>query len=112
MLPNSHLAIVTRNEAWQGDVATEPYECGWAREAVFFLRALKPPAIPSGTLLHVEISPDGMHWAPHGATIAVPTGEGAMTAVHVERFGGWLRLAGTLPAGAQITVLASLHLKA
>ena len=29
-----------RNELWQDAAATEPYEAGWAREAIFFVRAL------------------------------------------------------------------------
>ena len=30
----------------------------------------------------------------------------------MERFGGWLRIAGELAAGESITVLVSIHLKA
>lgn len=115
MLPQSHLAIVTRNITWEGPghVATEPHECGWAREAMVFIRALKPPAFPNGTRrLNVEVSPDGMHWAPHGTAIALPESQTAMTALPLTQFGGWLRLAGTLEAGERITVLVSIHLKA
>ena len=115
MLPPSHLAIVTRNITWEGPgtVASEPHECGWAREALIFVRALKPPAFPNGARhMQVQISPDGMHWVNHGATIALPAGGGESTSVSVEKFGGWLRLAGTLEASERITVLASIHLKA
>ena len=115
MLPASHLAVVTRNIAWTGPghVATEPYECGWAREALIFVRALKPPTWPHGARrLLVEIGPDGMHWVGHGAVLDLPDAEDAMTCVAVGRFGGWLRLAGTLAEGDSITVLVSIHLKA
>jgi hypothetical protein len=114
MLPASHLAVVTRNETWEtGPVATEPYECGWAREALVFIRALKPPALRGGIpRLRVEVSPDGMHWTPEGTTIALPGSLGEQTFARVTQFGGWLRLAGEVPAGGRITVLVSLHLKA
>jgi hypothetical protein len=113
MLPQSHLLVLTRNETWSaGEVATEPTEVGWAREAMIFVRALKPVTLPRGGTLRVQVSPDGMHWADHGATIALPGAEGAMMAASVGNFGGWLRLAGTLQAGESITVLVSIHLKA
>jgi hypothetical protein len=115
MLPQSHLAVVTRNLTWQGpgEVATEPHECGWAREALVFVRALKPPRWPSGPRrLAVQVSPDGLHWADHGTTVALPDAEDGMTCLPVERFGGWLRLAGRLAEGEAITVLVSIHLKA
>ncbi|WP_137177399.1 hypothetical protein [Roseomonas sp. AR75] len=115
MLPNSHLAIVTRNITWEGpgDFATEPHECGWAREAMVFIRALKPPRFPQGApKLAVQVGPDGMHWAPHGSEIALPASTEDMTALPLAQFGGWLRLAGTLRAGESITLLVSIHLKA
>jgi hypothetical protein len=115
MLPQNHLAVVTRNITWSGpgEVASEPHECGWAREALIFVRALKPPSWPHGPRrLHVEVSPDGMHWVRHGATIVLPSREGESGCVPVQQFGGWLRIAGTLDAGDTITVLVSIHLKA
>ena len=115
MLPASHLAVVTRNITWTGptQVATEPHECGWAREAMIFVRALKAPNWPDGPRrLSVEVSPDGLRWAPHGTTLDMPATEDAMTFASVERFGGWLRLSGRLAEGESITVLVSIHLKA
>ena len=63
MLPENLTAVVARNEIWTGDSATEPYEAGWAKEVVVFVRALKEPigALPKA---RIEISADGMHWAP------------------------------------------------
>jgi hypothetical protein len=114
MLPQSHLLVLTRNETWAGPgaFATEPSEVGWAREAMVFVRALKPPALPRGGMLRLQVSPDGMHWADHGAAVALPAAEGAMTMAAIERFGGWIRLAGELAAGDRITLLVSIHLKA
>lgn len=114
MLPQSHLLVLARNETWTGpgEVATEPSEVGWAREAMVFVRALKPPVLPRGGTLRVEVGPDGIHWADHGARVALPLAEGAMTMAQLDRFGGWLRLAGELAAGESITLLVSIHLKA
>src|SRR4029077_14836021 len=66
MLPENLTAIVARNETWTGDSATEPYEAGWAKEVVVFVRAVKEPigALPKA---RIEISADGMHWAPEGS---------------------------------------------
>src|SRR4051794_4293946 len=112
MLPENALAIVARNERWRGRVATEPYECGWAREAVFFLRALEVEGIEEFTSVQVQISPDGMRWVDEGAALLLPTEAGGMEFAKVSHFGGWLRLAGEVPEGASLTVIVSLHLKA
>ena len=115
MLPQSHLAVVARNLTWEGPgaFATEPFECGWAREALVFVRLLKPPAWRDGPRrFAVEVSPDGLRWAAHGATVPMPATEAAMTCAPVTQFGGWLRLSGLLAEGESLTVLVSIHLKA
>ncbi|GAU82696.1 hypothetical protein [Bosea sp. BIWAKO-01] len=111
MLPENLTAIVARNETWTGEAATEPYEAGWAKEAIVFVRALKPP---KGTLpqARIEISADGLHWAPEGSLFDLPARENAVTFQRLAHFGNFLRVAVSLPAGAEITVLVSLHLKA
>lgn len=111
MLPENLTAVVARNESWTGTSATEPYEAGWAKEAVVFVRALKPPtgALPPA---RIEISADGMHWAPEGSVFDLPAAKDAVTFQRVAHFGNFLRVAATLPEGAEITVLVTLHLKA
>jgi hypothetical protein len=110
MLPENLTAIVARNEIWTGMSATEPYEAGWAKEAIVFVRALKPPKgkLPKA---RIEISADGMHWAPEGSEFDLP----ARRRRHLparRHFGNFLRVAASLPAGAEITVLVSMHFKA
>ena len=39
-------ATVTRNELWEGEAATEPYEASWATEAIFFVRSLEAAMHP------------------------------------------------------------------
>ena len=111
MLPESHSAVVARNEVWTGPSATEPYEAGWAREAIVFIRALAATGTGSATA-RVQISPDGMHWVDEGAAFALPTIQGAIGFARVEKFGLWLRVACDLPAGLEVTVLVNWSLKA
>jgi hypothetical protein len=115
MLPQSHLAVVARNVTWDGPalVATEPFECGWAREALVFVRLLKPPTWQGGPRhFEMQVGPDGLRWAAHGATVPMPADEAEMTCASLTRFGGWLRLAGQLAEGERLTALVSIHLKA
>ena len=110
MLSPSTLAVLARNERWSGKAASEPYECGWAKEAVIFLRLLEPS---KGDLpeVQVEISPDGMHWTPEGTRIPFPRSTDDTTFARVGHFGGWLRISADLPDGAAVTVLSAMHLK-
>lgn len=103
-------AIVARNETWMGEAATEPYEAGWANEAIIFVRSLKTPSGPQ-VRARVEISPDGMNWAPEGTEFPLPESQDAVTFARVSHFGTWLRLAATLPDNSVNTVLVTIHLK-
>lgn len=111
MLPENLTAVVARNEIWTGDSATEPYEAGWAKEVVVFVRALKEPigALPKA---RIEISADGMHWAPEGSEFKLPAAKDAVTFQRVAHFGNFLRVAVTLQEGVEIAVLVTFHLKA
>jgi len=111
MLPENLTAVVARNESWTGESATEPYEAGWAREAIVFVRALKEPTGPLPKA-RIEISADGMHWCAEGSEFALPATKDAVSFQRVTHFGNFLRVAASLPAGGEITVLVTLHLKA
>lgn len=110
MLAESHVAVVARNETWLGRSACEPYEAGWAREVVVFVRALKPAVGDPGEA-RIEISPDGVHWVAEGTCFPLPKALDEVRFARVARFGHWLRVAADLPAGAELTVLVTLHLK-
>lgn len=111
MIRESQSAVVVRNELWQGQIATEPYEAGWAREAVIFVTALKDADGGAGTA-HVEISPDGMRWAREGTAFALPVAKDAVTFAKVAHFGNWLRLAVDMPDGSRLKALVTIHAKA
>ena len=111
MLPESITAIVARNETWSGDAATEPYEAGWAREAVIFVRALDTPAGQQPEA-EIQMSADGMHWLFEGTSILLPTEKDGVGMARVTHFGNWLRLAARFADGSSAKVLVTLHLKA
>lgn len=111
MLPENLTAVVARNESWTGESATEPYEAGWAREAIVFVRALKQPTGPLPKA-RVEISADGMHWCPEGSEFELPASKDSVTFQRLGHFGNFLRIGATLPEGSEITLLVTLHLKA
>jgi hypothetical protein len=111
MIRESQTAVVARNETWSGAVSTEPYEAGWAVEAVVFVRALADGSGGTGTA-RIEISPDGIRWVPEGTTFPLPTRRDEVTFARVSHFGNWLRVASDLPVGAELTVLVTFHLKA
>jgi hypothetical protein len=111
MLPENITAIVARKERWTGEAASEPYEAGWAREAVIFVRALKAP-VGEQPPIRVEMSADGMHWIAEGAEAQMPTGVDGVAVLRVKHFGNWLRVTAAFPQGSESTVLVTLHLKA
>jgi hypothetical protein len=110
MLPESQSAVVARNETWTGQAATEPYEAGWAREAIVFVRALKAAGVAGRA--HVELSPDGMNWAAEGTTFALPDDTNKVTYARVAQFGNWLRIRSEVPQGSSVTVVVTIHVKA
>jgi hypothetical protein len=105
-------AVVARNEAWSGASVSEPYECGWAGEAMVWLRILAVSGAEAPLAARVQVSPDGLHWLDEGSTIELPAGAGALGLARVRHFGNWLRLAATLPDGTVAKVLVTLTLKA
>lgn len=112
MLRESHTIIVERNWTWRDEFQTEPSEVAWATEAIYFVRALDADNLSSAVSVRVQISPDGMHWCDEGSVLTLPLVTGDVTCVRITHFGGWLRLAGEIPNGEELTVIVYLTLKA
>jgi hypothetical protein len=112
MIRESYTAVVARGDRWSGEFATEPHEAAWASEAIFFLRGLEISGDLAGAAARVQISADGLHWADEGSSVMLPKRIGEVRFCRIGHFGGWLRLAGSLPAGAMVQIVASLTLKA
>ena len=106
----SHTAVIERDVTWTGQFETEPYEAGWAAEAIYFVRFLeKEGDIPRGHA-RVQLSPDGMHWCDEG-TLMEFRGDGDVAFVRVNCFGAYLRLVGEFPADTSARVVVYLALK-
>ena len=108
----SHTAVVERNQIWEDDFATEPYEVGWSHEAIFFVQILRAEENPI-VEAKVQISPDGIHWCDEGSRLNF-VAQHALdrpSFVRVSHYGGWLRLAGTVKNG-HVWALVHLALKA
>lgn len=82
--------ILSRGEPWQPGFATEPYEAGWAREAVIFLNSLDQTA--AGGEVAVQISPDGILWVDEGTRLVLPHRPGELAFAKLAHFGQFLRL--------------------
>ena len=105
----SYTAVIEWGRPLAGDFATEPYEAGWASEAIYFVRLLEPA--PSLCLdAHVEISPDGIHWIAEGTAIGPMSPDGIAFA-RVTNFGNWLRLVGSVRGVAELKAMVILALK-
>ena len=106
----SYTAVVERATGLEGSFATEPYEVGWAREAVLFLKVLR--LTEGGRLAaRVQISPDGVDWVDEGAVFAPVSGPGTHF-VKLTNFGSWLRVAGDVQgSGAAADVVVYIALK-
>lgn len=110
MINESYLAVVARNEDLQAGWATEPYECAWASEALFFVRVLGAPDASLPASVRVQISPDGIHWVDEGTVLDVPASESVVFA-RLSHFGGWLRLVANREGGGERRVVCYLSLK-
>ena len=116
----SHTVVVERNQLWEGEFVTEPYEAGWSHEAIFFVRILRAEAADSSPKslidveLQVQISPDGIHWCDEGSRMNLVVQQHTLdkpSFVRVSHYGGWLRLAGRISKG-RAWALVHLALKA
>lgn len=88
-MKSAHTVVLERNTVIQARLETEPYEAGWATEAVWFVEPLAP--LTTTWRLRMQISPDGLRWCDHNSPVVElqPTGVTALPAVH---FGTWIRL--------------------
>ena len=109
-MKQSHTTVLERNTEWTGRFETEPYEAGWASEAIFFVRVLSVEGSLVDVRADVQISPDGIHWCREGSDLEIIS-DIEMTHSRVSHFGSWLRLVGELPAGVAVKVIVYLVLK-
>jgi hypothetical protein len=83
--------------AVSGEFVTDPYEAGWASEAIAFIyvRSVPDRARADRAQLEAwaEVSADGLRWVADETAFAPITAPGGYR-LRVTHFGNWLRLAG------------------
>jgi hypothetical protein len=109
MLRENQTAVMARNEWWADGDASEPYEAGWASEAVVFLRVLD--AEGEGGQVFVQVSPDGIRWVDEGTSFDAPA-RGQVAFARVREFGQWLRVRIVLAKSHRLKVLLTWNVKA
>jgi len=107
VLTESATAVLLRGDRVKDGFATEPYEAGWASEAVAFVVGVDDGA---NGVLRAQLSPDGMHWVDEGAEMALPA-KGQAAFLRLAHFGNWLRFEARLPEGGERRVTLTLQLK-
>ena len=106
----SYTAVIERNVTWQGDFASEPYECAWSGEAIFFVRTLSAEGNDAPATARVQLSPDGIRWVDEGTSLSI-SAEPGLSFCRVTHYGGWLRIAGAIPPGQSVRMILYLCLK-
>jgi hypothetical protein len=99
-----YTSVVELRQPFTSAIASEPYECGWADEAIFFITAEEEGAEFDEIDLEVQISADGIRWVSEGTQVRM-TGPG-LAACQVSHFGGWLRISGTIKGRNERAVLS------
>lgn len=103
-------AIIERNTEWSNGSASEPYEVGWAKEAIVFARTLID-CDDHPLEARIQFSPDGMRWIDSGDTINIPHSSNEIEMARFSHFGNWIRLRVVAHEKATRRVLVTLHLK-
>ncbi|MEM3385576.1 MAG: DUF6385 domain-containing protein [Nitrososphaeria archaeon] len=85
-------AVLERNKIFTTDFETEPYEVGWAVEAIFFIKVLEVKGNDSKLEIIVQISPDGLTWVNNDSNLLTINDKG-LYFIKVKDFGNWIRLA-------------------
>lgn len=111
MIRNFNTVVLERLKYFDQGFATEPYEVGWASEAIFFIRVheIEGTGVRMGAM--VQISVDGIEWVDEGTSFEAITDVGNYF-VKAAHFGGWLRLKTNIEGeNAELKLTVQLVLK-
>jgi hypothetical protein len=108
---NTYTAVVERAQPVVGRHFTEPYEAGWAQEALVFVKVRDGLGADDELRAWIQVSPDGIEWVDQGAAL-LPLRGTSLGAIPVRDFGNWIRvgLAASNP-GATVRVSVYVSLK-
>lgn len=83
--------MVVERDGWFDEaLSTEPFEAGWAEEAIWFINVLDSDGASWVAL--PEISPDGLNWLAMPGMEPMHFASLGMYALSLTHFGVWLRL--------------------
>jgi hypothetical protein len=82
---------LARHKEVSGPFTTEPFECAWASEAMFFVRIQETSSHTAHLVARPQVSADGIHWIDEGSVFPPMSGIGSWF-IRLQHFGGWLRL--------------------
>jgi hypothetical protein len=104
-----YTVVLDRFQTLSGTYTTEPYETGWADEAIAFIRihALDAKATIKAK---IQISVDGIVWLDEGTAFDPITTAGDHF-VKVCHFGGWMRMVLDIAEGSSCKATLSIALK-
>ena len=105
---NFHTVVLERMKARAESFSTEPYETGWASEAMFFVRVHEISGREARMDCRVQVSADGIEWIDEGTRFPTIAGKGSAF-IKVGHFGGWLRLVNEV-AGTDPRIKLTVHL--
>lgn len=105
-----YTSVIELRQEFGSAIATHPYECGWADEAIFFVE-LHDAEEGTVLTLRVQLSADGIRWLDEGTVLETRDS----TFARITHFGGFVRLAGSATARdgqvTPVTVSVRLALK-
>ncbi|GIW08493.1 MAG: hypothetical protein KatS3mg060_3298 [Dehalococcoidia bacterium] len=81
-----------------GPYESEPYEAGWASEAIAFVYVREVAGPDPRLELRAQGSADGQRWVDLGAAFPPQTAPGGAL-LRLTHFGNWLRLVGAVSGG-------------
>lgn len=102
----SQTAVLERGIILDKEIATEPFETAWAKEARWFVQFLESSDVTVS--MRTQISADGLVWVDHEDRPVEGPARQVLTAP-VRDFGHWLRLVVT-PTGGTGTPLTRIYL--
>jgi len=108
---NFYTVVLERMKEYDKGFDTEPYEAGWASEAMFFVRIHEMSGAGVKLQSSVQVSVDGIDWIDEGGSFPPIIAAGSYF-LRVSHFGGWLRLRNRITGrGARIKTTVHLVLK-
>ena len=90
-MKNFHMVVLERLKIRKETFFTEPFEVGWADEAIFFVKIHEINADDAVVSPIIQISADGIDWVDFESKMPIIHEKGTHYK-SVRDFGGWLRL--------------------